>query len=72
MEEVGGRASSGYSWSTVKKRCVLQDYKMALLPDPVRERPHCLVRWALLRLQSGRDHQHCPPLPTSLAQEETV
>jgi len=41
-------------------------------PDPVRERPNRLVRWALLRLQSGRDHQHCSPLPTSLAQEETV
>jgi len=40
--------------------------------DPVRERPNRLVRWALLRLQSGRDHQHCSPLPTSLAQEETV
>jgi len=29
-------------------------------------------KWALLRLQSGKDHQYCPPLPTSLAQEETV
>jgi len=29
-------------------------------------------RWALLRLQSGRDHQHCLPMLTSLAQEETV
>jgi len=36
------------------------------------ERHHRLVRWALLRLQSRRDHQHCPPLPISLAQEETV
>jgi len=44
----------------------------SLLPNTVGESPHCLVRWALLRLQSGRDHQHCSPLPTSLAQEETV
>jgi len=36
------------------------------------ERAHLLDRWALLRLQSRRDHQHCPPLPKSLAQEETV
>jgi len=38
----------------------------------VGERPHRLDRWTLLRLQSGRDHQQYPPLPTSLAQEETV
>jgi len=44
----------------------------SLLPNPMGEIPHRLVRWALLRLRSRRDHQHCPPLLTSLAQKETV
>lgn len=28
--------------------------------------------WTILRLQGRRDRHFCPPLPTSLAQEETI
>jgi len=44
----------------------------SLLPNPVGERAHRPDRWGLLTLQSRRDHQYCPHMPTSLAQEETV
>jgi len=42
------------------------------VPKPLGRESSPPDEWALLRLQSGRDHQYCPPLPTSLAQEETV
>lgn len=30
----------------------------SLLPNPLGERAHCPDGWALLRLNSGRDHQY--------------